>query len=252
MKRSKRRGTVKNQVSQDKWGKFKVLKGSKKLVPFLPATRRMTKQAFWEFIGKYGTVILKPCVGHSGHGVIQVCSKENGQYEIHAEYINVTFEEKERMYSILKKGIRSRNYIVQRRIPLAKINERPFDLRVMIQRKKDSTWKVTGMVAKVAHKGYVITNVTTTILPIKKAIQESSIKIDYQQELLSNIHDVSLQAAKRLGDVYPFQRTIGLDIGLDEKGKIWIIEANFKPGISPFLMLKNKTMYRRIMTYKKA
>ncbi|WP_391563884.1 YheC/YheD family protein [Paenibacillus cremeus] len=45
------------------------------------------------------------------------------------------------------------------------------------------------------------------------------------------------------------QRFEGLDIGLDNKGRIWIIEANLKPNIFPFLLLKDKTMYRRIMLF---
>ncbi|KRE33942.1 YheC/YheD family protein [Paenibacillus sp. Soil522] len=257
---------LKTGTTKDKWGKFKVLNGSKKLVPFLPATLRMTKQALWELIDKYGTVMLKPCVGHSGYGVIQVCKKKNDQLEIHAKYKKVTLDGKKQTFNALKKGIRnykyfvqhrlkkgirSYKYIVQRRIPLAEITNRPFDLRVMVQRKKHSEWKVTGMLAKVANEGYVITNVTNTILPAKKAIQQSSIKISSWQELLPKIHKISLQAAQRLGDFYPFQRTIGFDIGLDHKAKIWIIEANFAPSTRDFLLLKDKSIYRRIMSYKK-
>jgi D-alanine-D-alanine ligase-like ATP-grasp enzyme len=40
-------------------------------------------------------------------------------------------------------------------------------------------------------------------------------------------------------------------MGLDQNGHIWIIEANRSPMMSHFRKIKDKTMYHRIVEYKK-
>jgi D-alanine-D-alanine ligase-like ATP-grasp enzyme len=135
------------------------------------------------------------------------------------------------------------------------VNGRPFDIRVVVQRRRHSgRWKVTGKVAKVAGNGYIVTNISRskgTVLPVKTAISKSSLGGLSADSLLSRIKRVAILAAERLRKIYPDQRIYGMDIGLDHRGDVWIIEANRRPILSHFLKLKDKTMYRRIQAYKK-
>jgi D-alanine-D-alanine ligase-like ATP-grasp enzyme len=57
--------------------------------------------------------------------------------------------------------------------------------------------------------------------------------------------------AERLGSEYKTLRLIGLDMGIDEDGKPWIIEANFRPALSLFRKLHNQTYYNRIRSFLK-
>lgn len=241
------------KLSWSKWSKYKILKRSADLASHLPDTRPMEESTLWDLLGKYGKVILKPSSSWGGSGVIQVSSKGNDQYKVHAESRKRTLSGKANLYDYVKKKL-SRNYIVQRRIPLARVNGRPFDLRVMAQRRKHSNWGVTGKLAKVAGKGYIVTNIARskgTVIPVESAIQRSALKGSSQKALLSKIDTVALRAAKRLSQSYSGIRTIGIDMGLDHRGKVWIIEANFAPATSLFRKLKNKSMYRKIIFYKK-
>ncbi|MDI4649689.1 hypothetical protein KB449_32475 [Cohnella sp. F6_2S_P_1] len=72
------------------------------------------------------------------------------------------------MLKWLRKEGKGRGYIVQRRLQLARIQRKPFDIRVMVQRKKghSSNWNTTGSYAKVAARGYLVTNVTSRTLPV--------------------------------------------------------------------------------------
>lgn len=69
--------------------------------------------------------------------------------------------------------------------------------------------------------------------------------------MLSKICTISLRVAKQLNHSEPGLCIVGLDVGLDIRGKVWIIEANHRPEIAPFLLFKDKTMYRKIMYYKR-
>lgn len=67
-------------------------------------------------------------------------------YRIQNEKNSVTMQDTDKLLQWLRKEQNRRGYIVQRRQQLASIGHRPFDIRIMVQRKKApaSAWKVTG------------------------------------------------------------------------------------------------------------
>jgi glutathione synthase/RimK-type ligase-like ATP-grasp enzyme len=239
----------------DKLLKHILMSQEEYLTPYLPESQTLTLRNFGYMLTKYEQVILKPVISSGGFGVIQVSSLGDDYYEIHIEKTRITVQGKKTAYNHIKKLIGVRRYMVQRRILLSTVNKRPFDIRVIIQRRKDSDlWKVTGKIAKVAGKGYIVTNNTRSkgiMLPLNIAIQKSSLNGFSQKKLISSINKVALDSAKKLKTLYPGHRIFGLDIGLDENAQVWIIEVNRFPHMSHFLKLGDKTTLQRIMKYKK-
>ncbi|CAH0120840.1 Endospore coat-associated protein YheD [Paenibacillus sp. CECT 9249] len=239
----------------NKLGKYRFMKGSPQLAPHLPATRRLTKRNFNHFLARFGSVIVKPNGGSGGAGIIRVTAAGKARYVLHKENKRTTVRGKHTAYARVRKRIGLRRYIVQRRIQLATINKRPFDVRVIVQRRRNShEWTVTGELAKVAGKGYIVTNNTRSkgrLLPIRTGIERSSLGNRSVETMVSDLHRVALAAAARLNQYYPRKRIFGLDMGLDRNGHVWIIEANKAPSMSHFIKMKNYETYRRIMSYKR-
>jgi len=231
---------------RDKWVHYRIMKKDSRLLAALPDTMLMGKGNVQALLNKYEGIFLKPRRGYHGYGVIQVLAKPNRTYELHSEHNRKIYRGIQPIYSFR----RFHHYIVQQRIPLLTIKGKPFDIRVMVQRNSKSPWTVTGLFAKVAARGYVITNAAGMIMKAEEALQRCILK-PRRQEVLSRIHAISLRAARRLHHSFPGLRTVGLDVGLDRRGEVWIIEVNFKPDIAPFLLFKDKTMYRKIMRYKR-
>lgn len=126
-------------------------------------------------------------------------------------------------------------------------------MRVMLQRNKNAEWALTGKLAKIAGAGYIITNVERSkgkVAPLSTAIRRSNIRGASVSGIQSRIDRIARHAAKRLQNYYGIY-TVGLDVGIDTNGKVWIIEANFKPAKSLFRKLKDKTMYWRIVSFHK-
>jgi glutathione synthase/RimK-type ligase-like ATP-grasp enzyme len=241
---------------KNKLKKYLYLKDSAQLEPYLPETQLMEQGSFWIFMDKYGSAIVKPIDGSRGCNVIQVIALGNNEYEIHLENRKIKLQGIEHTYGYIRKLIGSGIYIVQQLISRATINELPFDMRVIVQRRRySSNWEVTGKVAKVAGRGYIVSNITRskgTVLPVKTALWLSpSLKGMSQQTLQAKLDSVALLTARQLSGLFPNHRIYGLDMGLDRHGHVWIIEVNLSPSRSHFLKLKDKTMYRRITAYKK-
>ena len=223
----------------------------------LPHTRILNQETFSSFLKRYGKIIIKPSGGSGGIGVIQVSEIGNRRFNVHygkTQKVTTVIQETFRLirYLIRKNGRAARSYLVQQRIPLAEINGKPFDVRVMVQ-KRGSTWYVTAMMAKIGGKGYFITNLALSkgrALPFSTAIRHSNIRGASTRDIQRRIKFVALKTLYRLQKYYRIQ-TVGLDIGIDTQGKVWIIEANFTPDKSYFNRLKDKTMYRRVIAYYK-
>lgn len=239
---------------KNKWLKYLFLKNYAPLSSYVPETQMMSRQAFWTMLEKYGNVIVKPVWGSRGRGIVQVSDLGSDTYAVHHENIQTTLAGKENTYNYIRKKTGNGSYMVQKRIDRPTINNRPFDMRVIVQRKRNaSRWVVTAKVIKVAGKGYIVTNNERshgTLLAFRQGIKRSSIQTLPASELESHIDAVSIIAARRLKAFFPAHRIYGLDVATDWQGNVFIIEANLYPSMSHFLKLKDKSLYRRIMSYK--
>ena len=238
--------------SESKLTKYYVLRASSTLSGALPRTRLFSKRALYDFLDRYSKVIAKPAAGSGGAGVILVTGLGRSKYRIQRGAKRKTKHSKKSTYKYLRKKINSR-YLVQRGISLARVSGSLFDVRVMVQRKSGQPWVVTGMLAKVAGRGYIITNIKRSggkVLPLSTALHRSNIRGASPAAVIARMRQVALLAAQRLSRYYTSQRVFGLDMGVDAKGRVWIIEANLRPDISLFLKLADKSMYRTIVAYR--
>lgn len=235
---------------RDKWLQYRALSSVPLLASRLPETQLLEQEAFDQMLLQHSSVVLKPCDGRYGRDIMFIRRLKTGTYRIQNENSTITMQNRDELQDWLDQVGKDREYIIQQRLYLARIQQRPFDLRVMVQRQKttSSVWRVTGSYAKIASRGYLVTNVTNRTIPVLKALQLA--RAGGRKQLLQ-VERTALLAAKSLEVHYPDLRQIGFDIGIDKKGRIWIIEGNYRPDLRPFRRLKDSSMYRRILWYQK-
>lgn len=237
--------------------KFRILAESGRIRPHLPDTRPFSREALDSFLDRYRRVVVKPTGGSGGQGVLFVTKKSDG-YRLRSGTKTKTVSRRETLHDLLHERTAGRRHLVQRRIRLARVAGRPFDVRVMVQRRRKKTrWKVTAKLVRIAGRGWLITNTARSggrVATFAGAVRRSDIRgADLPEggirRLERRIDRLCLRAARRLGRRCRKLRIVGFDIGVDRGGKPWIIEANFRPSKKLFKRLKDKTMYRRIMRY---
>lgn len=240
-------------LNGNKWRKYVYMRQFASLAPYLPEMRRFSKPALREMVGKYGYAMVKPANGSRGRGVIQVAALRNGRYQVHFENRKKNVADFQQACDYIRRIAGSSSYLIQRRVPRATVNGRPFDLRIVIQRRRNvKRWTVTGMLAKVAGKGYIVSNITRSkgrVMSVNTAISRSS--MTRKQGAAANVRRVALLSADKLGRLYKGHRIFGLDVGLDRNGHVWIIEANLFPSMSHFLKLGNRSMIEAIRSFKR-
>ncbi|MGG4480259.1 YheC/YheD family protein [Paenibacillus illinoisensis] len=236
-------------MKRDKWTQYRILRKGPSLAKRLPKTRLLRKNNLSKMLHQYQSVVVKPRDGRYGRDILFI--HRNGAKSIriqHEDHVT-TMKDTNQLLQLFHNKNKDHGYVVQRRLQLAQVQDRPFDIRIMVQRQKSpsSHWNVTGSYAKVAEPGYCITNVTSRTIPVLKALKLAHIG---GRSLLVKAERIALLAAKRLGEHYPKLRQVGFDIGIDRKRRIWIIEGNYKPDLRPFQHLQDSSMYRRILWYK--
>lgn len=217
---------------------------------YMPPTSVLNRNSFFQFMRRYHSVYIKPNMSHMGKGIIKTWLA-NGQYRIVKVKGNVkTFRTLESTYNAVRKQSSNSLYIIQKTIDLAKLKERPFDIRVMMMRNSQNSWQYAGMLAKVAGQSSVITNVNRGggyATPIGNALSAAlRLSKNEQLKIIQELIRISYRICNRFNH-YKYSSQIGIDFAVDQHRRIWIIEVNFDyPSHGLFGKLSDKTMYRQI------
>lgn len=236
--------------SISKWDQYQMMKQWDLLSSYIPCTDLLTVVSLQEYLIKYEEVIIKPCVGQQGKGIVHIQKSGEETFIVHAGIRKKVFYSFEEMYAHLYKVYLSNNdYIVQPKLRLANYRGSPFDIRVVLQ-KVGSVWEVTGKLVKVAAKGFFITNVAQKVLLLEEALAGSTVS-RYRSWIDDEMDELCKSAAVRLNHHYLDLAIIGFDVGVTDIGELWIIEANYTPDLLMFKMLEDLTMYKKIQEIRR-
>lgn len=241
-----------SRTIKSKWVKTKWLRGSGTAASYVPDTRLFKRTNLVDMLKSYATVYCKPTSGSGGAGIMRVKKKGNG-YLLQYGSGQSTHGSMDSLYERMNKRINSRSYLLQKGITLAKTNGNPFDIRVMVQKTDSGKWVSTALFTKIGRPGKVATNYNQGgrigyFAPTMAGAGFGSARIKSKETELKRLGRQVGRAFDRHGKGF---RELGLDIALEDGGRAWILEVNTSPQFYPLKRMKNKTLYRRIVSYAK-
>ncbi|WP_051662985.1 YheC/YheD family protein [Alicyclobacillus macrosporangiidus] len=229
---------------------YRLFSQHKEIRRHLPATARYTPAVLAAFLRRYRVVFVKPSGGSRGQGILKVW-RDGGKVHVqHTVHSRRTFRSVEAAVRHVERIRDPKAYVVQQGIPLFQVGGRPVDIRVMVQRERPGgPWLYTGMVAKVAGKDSVVTNVALSrgrVMEVEAALRQGLGWSPQQvQRCVTRLRELALEAARHF-DSYQMYRELGFDFGIDTKGRIWLIEENTGPS-HLMKLLKNRPDIGRLM-----
>lgn len=223
----------------NKWTLYEWLSDSPATKKYIPATFQLSSPEELEIIlRRYPILYLKPIRGKAGKGIMRIDRKSINLKPIY----RLTYQDQRRtrqslhtstqtLWMKIENYKKTEDYIMQQGIDIVKHNERPYDLRVLIQKTGRGRWKVTGVGARLAGDTSITTHVPrggSIEDPEKLLIQSFGPSRGVQ--LLKQTKRAALFLARHIER--KSGHTLGemsMDLGIDTAGNAWFFEANSKP-----------------------
>ncbi|RKD23762.1 hypothetical protein BEP19_04855 [Ammoniphilus oxalaticus] len=216
----------------NKWHLYEKLSKDPKVGKYVPDTIKFeTSKDLLAMVNKHPFLYLKPIDGKAGQGIMTV--ETSGERHILKQRIGSKLVvradlSQQKLWELIKET-RQKGYVLQQGVHLATYNQRPFDIRVLIQKDRTGTFQLSGIGIRVAGK-----NSITTHVPRGGSIAAPDIVLRHarpadHEQMIKRIQQVALGLATALEDRYPGLAEMSMDIGLDTKGQLWFFEANAKP-----------------------
>jgi glutathione synthase/RimK-type ligase-like ATP-grasp enzyme len=223
-----------NDCFLSKWDVYEKLMLEEKIHPFIPETRIFSKENLKDLIETYKMVFIKPIHGSQGRNIIKLI-KEEDQYVFQST--SATLDEiikKQSLHEIfqqLKPLLRNRIYIIQQGITLITHQSRAMDFRALCHKNQHHLWEVTSLVARISGEAQFVSNIarggktTKPLTTLKPIFQKKMAK-----EIILLMKELSVEAASIISSQSNgITGELGIDIGVDQSGKVWLIEINSKP-----------------------
>jgi len=218
----------------DKWMLYEYLMNSEETQPYLPETVQWDKEnECRQLFQRHPILFLKPVDGKAGLDMIRIIREPNGYEVIHQSqngkkrYHRTHFNS---LWRLLETLTNQRKYILQQGIPLATYRNRPFDLRLLLQKDGTGCWQFTGLGIRVAGRDAISTHVPMggSIAPASEVLQE--VFRDRHAEIRETIEQTALKIARHIEAERQYNLgEMSMDLGIEQNGRLWFFEANAKP-----------------------
>ncbi|MFK7697780.1 YheC/YheD family protein [Paenibacillus sp. HJGM_3] len=230
-----------------KWQVHQMLMRHEPLRAHLPPTKRLVGwNALQAELNRLGEVFLKPEAGSKGKGVLRVSHTEDG-YRVSGrtrdnEIIRKSFPSESGFRQWLTAFTGGRPYLIQPYLQLNARNGDPFDVRCLVQKNRKGVWTVTGTAVRRGQRGGVTSNlhgggIAEDLDPFLR--QEFGAR--QAEHILGTLQHIAIQIPAVLEQHHGRLAELGIDLGIDASGTVWILEANSKPGRSAFDRLSDPT-----------
>ncbi|CAG7631166.1 YheC/YheD family protein [Paenibacillus allorhizosphaerae] len=223
----------------NKWTLYEWLNQSKRTQPYIPVTEQLSNvSALDDLLKAHETVYLKPIRGKAGKGIMKVSLTEKSKSRIYELSIQdktkshiSRYSDVHKLWSQIRDLTDSKDYIMQQGISLASFKDRPFDLRVLVQKNGKGEWSIAGVGARLAGKMSITTHVPrggSIDDPLK--LLAVSFGTQASKRIISKAKQAALTIARQIEKASG--HTLGemsMDLGVDNEKNIWFFEANSKP-----------------------
>ncbi|KEO84226.1 YheC/YheD family protein [Tumebacillus flagellatus] len=205
----------------------------------VPRTDRLrTADGLERFTRTHPYVYLKPIGGSLGMGILAVKRRADHyvtRYRKQGRHQTAKFREARSLYSFVKRYNPDRIYMMQEGIHLMQHDGSPTDFRVHMHKNGAGQWQVAGIGAKIAGKGAVTTHVHNGGHVLAGDVVLRDWYGDEAAAMRKKIEETSVRVAQTMeGMLQGPVGEWGLDVGIDESRRIWVFEANAKPGRAIF------------------
>lgn len=237
-----------------KWKAMKFFAASDEVKKWIPKTLLYSSSHSSSMLTKHPIVYVKPTNGTGGQSVAKIKRLADAYLfqgrTRSGKIINMEYRSKESVLNRLNQWVRSQQvrsgtFMVQQGLDLELLPGRLLDARILIQKDGKGKWSITGKVLRVSGKNSPTTNILHAdgyVLRFKDFITQR-FGAQKAEEIENECDRLAFRLMKVIEREFGSMIEFGLDVGIDTKGHVWLIEANPKPGHKVFIKSKEYAVY---------
>ena len=198
---------------------------------------------------------IKPISGLRGHGIYRASKEGNGVLlKCHEDGRNVETmlqTQDDAIEYIQKRFIKGR-YLIQQAIELIEYKGRLIDFRCVVQKDQAGIWQCRAIIGRCGEINSVVSNISSggrafNITDFKK--MNVKLSTNLIESLETEIRVFAIDVCNALDESGINCGTLGLDIGVDKTGHLWLIEINNRdPDPSIALNIHDVHLYYQLKT----
>ncbi|PDO09688.1 MAG: hypothetical protein BLM47_11325 [Candidatus Reconcilbacillus cellulovorans] len=215
---------------------FAALKRDPRCAGYLPESAPCRDLAtLRHFCSKYPTVFLKPVHGSQGRGIMRITRSRNEyvcETTLLAGVRRRSFPTLADLYQAISGTLKRRPYLAQQGLRLISADGRPIDMRVLVQRESDGRWSITSIVARIAGNRQFVSNLARggVMCRLREALERSDLPTERRVETVARLRKAALDVARGVEQTISGHfAELGIDLGVEPNGRVWLIEVNSKP-----------------------
>lgn len=213
-----------------------------------------TAQDVFDSLDKYKTVFIKPVAGLGGHGITQV--RQSGEkftlkYRENGKNQSDVLQSKQEAAEYLTAKFSDGRYLIQQSIDLIQIKGHVVDFRCVMQKNQSGKWSCRAIIGRYGDRGSVVSNISSggKAVSIENLAGSLPLPKSKAHHLSDEIGDFALQICSALDEYGLNCGTLGLDIGADITGNLWLIEINNRdPDPTIALDIHDRLLYIKLKT----
>lgn len=243
-----------NSRFANKFSVHQVLEQDPELARWLPQTLPYSRGNLSLLLRRHRFLYLKPTNGSGGRSILRVERAPDG-YRLHGRTkqqarSNEKLFTKDALCKRLEQWMEqekngNEQFFLQQGLALEMLTERIVDARLLAQKDGSGRWRLTGMGLRVGP----LRSSTSNLHGGGKAIPAALFLAERFGEqkawqILQECKELAQKTVARIEAHFGQMMEFGFDLGIDESGKVWIIELNPKPGRDIFRQLGQQDRYR--------
>jgi len=201
-----------------------------------------------DMLNKYDLIYIKPNQGSFGKGVYEIKKGKQGIVFCHfrdetGKIRLLKFPSLERLYSYLRKKHPNIDFCIQQGIAIQS-GDVKLDFRIHTNKNEEGKWQVAAIGGKRVELNSPTTHILSggSVISLDEVFPDPLVRKEKEKMLTEAAILLSTELEKHTKGVLA---EIGFDIGMDPEGKIWLFEANSKPGPAIFKHPKLKKFERK-------
>ena len=181
------------------------------------------------FVEDYKKIVLKPVSGQFGDG-IYILIKDDKNYRLLFKD-NEEILSKQEIHNFFNEKIKGKRYLIQKYINSKTRQGYPFDCRINVEKNGKGEWETARKFIRIGIGQKVVSNISqgggvSNVKPFLKTNFG-----DKWKQIINDIDEIANTLPYKIEQLRETElMTLGIDIGIDSDGKVYLFETNSAPG----------------------